>query len=188
MEDIQISNLIMKNIHKSPAIHINTKYWIDSSPEPVNEKTPQFRNIQVSNVTGTNCKRSVEIIGLEEFPVQNISLSQVKISAEQGLICENAERVQMQDIHINSPEVPYQFKDCKKLWLNGMDTDYEAEAPIQLHNVQQAAVNNSLPFHQQQKILISGKSSAGINPDIALRSKESLTYKNGASENSIEKL
>lgn len=41
--------------------------------EPVSERTPVFRNIHLSNITGSDIKQIGYIKGIEEMPVQGLS-------------------------------------------------------------------------------------------------------------------
>ncbi len=60
-------------------------------PEPVSERTPQFRNIRFSNITAYT-KAAVFINGLAEMPVEEVSLHDVYFEAETGISIRNAKR------------------------------------------------------------------------------------------------
>lgn len=188
VEDIRMTNLIMNNIQKSPAIHINTRYWIDSQPEPVNEKTPVFRNIHISDISGTNNKRAVEISGLEEMPVQNISVSRVNLKSEQGLVCEFAEDVQMSDITIDGcEESPYRIRECKNIALANLQSNSQANPKITFQIVKQAMVTRSFPFATGSVLELDGKENRQILLDEFLRKNQAaVSFINGASSSVLE--
>jgi len=50
VEEVRVDNIIMKNI-KEQAVVLDIKYT-KAVPEPVSERTPKFRNIHLSNITG----------------------------------------------------------------------------------------------------------------------------------------
>lgn len=63
----------------------------NDAPQPVGRLTPHFHDITIENVTATGSKTAGVIIGLPESPVKNVVLSNVKLSAEEGLTISNAE-------------------------------------------------------------------------------------------------
>ncbi|MGK7397331.1 MAG: glycoside hydrolase family 28 protein [Candidatus Cyclobacteriaceae bacterium M3_2C_046] len=192
VEDVQVSNLVMNNIHKSPAIHINTKYWIKSEPAPVNEKTPRFKNIHISNITGNKVKTAVEIIGLEEMPVQDISINHLRLlNAQNGLICSNATGLSLNDIDIRgTASLPYQIEDSDKLIINNLNSDYNKEAPLKLVNVKEAVVAQSFPFNQGVKVSLEGTQTRQIqlDPFLIKNEQNNIKYMNGASSDALVKI
>ncbi|MEI9955911.1 MAG: glycosyl hydrolase family 28 protein [Ferruginibacter sp.] len=79
VEDIRVDNIVMKNI-KEQAIVLDMQYS-KSTPEPLSERTPQFRNIRLSNITAYT-KQAMYINGIDEMPVQEVSLNDVVFEAE----------------------------------------------------------------------------------------------------------
>jgi polygalacturonase len=57
----------------------------DEAPQPVGRLTPHFHDITIENVTATGSKVAGVIAGLPESPVENVVLTNVKISAQTGL-------------------------------------------------------------------------------------------------------
>jgi len=102
VEDIQVNNIVMRNIQEE-AIVMDLKYS-KMPEEPLSERTPIFRNINISNVTVTDVLIPVRINGLEESPITNVSISNVNI--------KNAKR-------------PSSFKNCENIKLNGVYVDGE---------------------------------------------------------------
>lgn len=62
-------------------------------PRPVTDRTPICRHILIRNVTATNCPTAGTIRGLPEMPISDITLTNVHISAETGLIIYHAHGV-----------------------------------------------------------------------------------------------
>ncbi|HEY6913554.1 MAG TPA: glycoside hydrolase family 28 protein, partial [Paludibacter sp.] len=75
VEDIQINNIVMRNIQEE-AIILDMLYT-KMPVEPVTERTPIFRNINISNVTGSDVLIPIKIRGLEESPISNITLTNI---------------------------------------------------------------------------------------------------------------
>lgn len=63
----------------------------NEAPQPLGRLTPHFHDIVLENVTATGSKVAGVIVGLPESPVKNVTLKNVKLSAEEGLTIGNAE-------------------------------------------------------------------------------------------------
>jgi polygalacturonase len=88
VEDIQISNIVMKNI-KEEAIIMDMLYT-KMPVEPVSERTPIFRNINISNITGSGVMIPIKIRGLEESPISNITFTNINIDGKQKCVFQIA--------------------------------------------------------------------------------------------------
>ena len=55
------------------------------APE-VSEETPAFRNIVIENVKGANIKRAIYFNGLPEMKIQNVTLRNITMSADEGAL------------------------------------------------------------------------------------------------------
>jgi hypothetical protein len=78
-----------------------------NAPEPVNAKTPIFRNIRIRNLTAT-CERSAGIIiGLPESLISDVVLENVSIAAATtGLTIKNAKGIQLKNVQVTAQEGP----------------------------------------------------------------------------------
>ena len=103
VEDIQISNIVMKNI-KEEAIILDMLYSKMPS-ESMSERTPIFRNINISNMTGTNVLIPIKIRGLEESPITDITLSNIYITAKQKCVFQDYKRVKMNNVFVNGEKI-----------------------------------------------------------------------------------
>lgn len=78
-------------------------------PEPINETTPCFRNIHISNLTCSNARRALFFNGIPEMPIKNIMLENVYITSELG-----AEFIYSEDISLKNVKIlPRQGEDVK---------------------------------------------------------------------------
>ena len=71
VEELRVDNIVMKNIQRNAFI-FDLFYDKESKTEPVSERTPVFRNIHLSNITGSDIKQIGYIKGIEEMPVQDL--------------------------------------------------------------------------------------------------------------------
>lgn len=69
-------------------------------PAPVDETTPAFRDIHISNTTCTGAKRALFFNGIPEMPVRNITLENVGITAEQGARLVYSEDITLKNVSI----------------------------------------------------------------------------------------
>jgi len=119
VENIHIRRIFMKDI-PAAAITFNMFYsgqapivdpsqatgFDAESATPVSEKTPQFKNIFITDVTARGAAQAVELLGLPEMPLHNIELKNVSISAEKGLLGMNADGVKLVNVEILSQKGP----------------------------------------------------------------------------------
>ncbi len=118
VENVRFSDITMSNVN--PAITFTCYYLTNSAgdsvprfaPEhdlaqPVNETTPVFRNICVSNLNAT-CQNSAGlIIGLPESPISNVVLQNIKIrAATTGLLIRNARGIRFETVNIVNGQGP----------------------------------------------------------------------------------
>lgn len=103
VEDIQISNIVMKNIQEE-AIILDMLYT-KMPVEPVSDRTPIFRNINISNVTGSDVLIPIKIRGLEESPISNITFTNINIDGKQKSIFQNCKNIKMTDVFVNGEKL-----------------------------------------------------------------------------------
>ncbi len=107
VENIEMSNVVMHDI-KTDAISLNLYYWISGQPvsEPVSERTPIFRGISFRNITCDGARRAIEVRGLPEMPIQNVTFDNIRITAKQGIVVSDATGVRFNDVNITTTEAP----------------------------------------------------------------------------------
>jgi polygalacturonase len=137
VENLRFDNWV---IHDSPkeAIQISTGY-VDLPPEPYSERTPTIRNLAISNVTVNGARQVINIVGLEEQPVENIRLTDIRGYGQTGLICKLAEDVELNSVRIETEEgSPFLFTDSENLYLNNLSSQQSSKLPVvALHNVRE---------------------------------------------------
>ncbi len=142
VEDISVNNIIMKDIKKE-AIKLNM-FYAKSDEEPVSERTPAFRNIHFSNISG-NAYQAGFLLGLEELKIKDISFSNIRLDATKGFTIEDAEDIDFSNIVINTTEGSViSALDSKHIEINGLKTKTPiAQTPIiEFHDVENAFIHN----------------------------------------------
>jgi polygalacturonase len=117
VEKIYLSNIQMTNI-PTDAISFNMYYGgagpteeadnglTESKAAAVGDGTPQFRDIYIENVTCRGARRAVQLQGLPEMPISGIHLRNVSITAEQGLVCQDAQNISLSGVEIFNGKGP----------------------------------------------------------------------------------
>lgn len=102
VENIRVNNIVMRNI-KREAVILNLKYS-NMPEEPFSERTPIFRNIHVSDMTGVDVQTPVVIRGLEESPISNVSFTNINIQARSAAVLENYKNITFNKVFVNDEE------------------------------------------------------------------------------------
>jgi polygalacturonase len=115
VQDIQYSDLTMTNVGRAIDINLlyngNANVKSDVGPRQsddiTQEQIPEVHNIRISRVTITRTTHAGRILGLPEVLASDITLSDVKIEAVDGLWIQDAKNVVLKnvslDIHVGQP-------------------------------------------------------------------------------------
>ena len=144
VEDIRVDNIVMKNISRNAFI-FDLFYDKHSKPEPVSERTPVFRNIHLSNITGSGIKRVGYVKGIEEMPVDELSFSNVNMEAEEGFEAETATNLRFYNVDFAVKKGPsFRFRLCDGVLLNDVRSKkpLPGQSVIELEQVKNAVINN----------------------------------------------
>ena len=122
VENIEISNIAMSNI-AGEAITFDMFYATKSPrPEPVSERTPVFRQFLIRNVTCDGAGQAMEVRGLPEMPIADITFDRLRISAAEGASIVDAENIVLRDVRIQSQKgPPLQVQNVKNLSVDRLD-------------------------------------------------------------------
>ncbi|MFC5283533.1 glycoside hydrolase family 28 protein [Pedobacter alpinus] len=146
VEDIRVSNIIMKNI-KQEAIVLNMQY-AKTEVEPVSERTPIFRNIHFSNITGVDINVAGKIIGIGELPVDQITFNDIQLDAKEGFSILNAKNIEFHQVTINTTiGSSLKTENVNRLEINGFKTNSPLpnSSVISLKNTSDVFIHNSWP-------------------------------------------
>lgn len=101
VEEIRVDNIVMKNI-RDQAIVLDMQYH-KTQPEPVSERTPQFKNIHFSNITAQT-NQAVFLNGLEEMSIEDITFHDVQFDAQKGIVIKEARNIAFHNVRITTKE------------------------------------------------------------------------------------
>jgi polygalacturonase len=116
VEKIFVSNVRMIDIG-TDAINFNL-YYGGKSPQdetagnaetnlpPVNEATPQFRDIHIENVVCRGAQKAIVLQGLPEMPLQNITLKNVSITSQKGVFVTDADGIHFENVSVENKTGP----------------------------------------------------------------------------------
>ena len=107
VEGLSVSNIVMVDV-PTPFV-ITTFYNGSDKPEDVHavdEGTPRYRDMLFSNISARNAKSAGSITGLREMPIENLTFSNVHITAQSGFVCTNASGITFLDSVIDTEKGP----------------------------------------------------------------------------------
>ncbi len=113
VRDIWIRNIRMDNI-KEQAVVMNMGYSSAIGSERDVEKRypeediPEFCHIHMSDILCIGAKKAVDICGLAQRPIHDITLERSSIHAQQGVQCRYAQNIRLKDVTVTSQQNPSQ--------------------------------------------------------------------------------
>lgn len=155
VENVYMKRIFMKDI-PAAAITFNMFYsgqapivdpdqaagFDAESATPVNEETPQFKNIFISEVIARGAAQAVELQGLPEMPLRNIEFKNVSISAQKGMFAVNADQVKLVNVEILSQKGPVlAFHNSTNITIERAGYSSETETFLALSGNKTAKIN-----------------------------------------------
>ena len=121
IEDVRFSNLVMRNIREEALLL--TTFYTKTQPEPVSERTPIFRNIHFSGITG-EAKVACELTGLGEMPIENVTFDDIQLDTKTGFAVKDAKNIELHNVKINTESGPViTATTTDGLEIDGVKTD-----------------------------------------------------------------
>lgn len=164
VEEIRVDNVVMKDIKKE-AIVLNL-FYSRVPEEPVSERTPSFRNIHISNLTGTQVNSVGFITGLPEMPVKNVTISHINVEAQTGFLVKDARNLTFSDIQINTVSGDaMKIENAQEIYISNLKTlkplsDYSL---MVMKDVKDVMVQGCFPMSGSKAFLeVSGASTEGV--------------------------
>lgn len=148
VEEIRVDNIVMNDIQKNAFI-FDLFYDRESKPEVISERTPVFRNIHISNVTGSNIKKIGYITGIEEMPVEEISFNNINLKGKEGFTAQTAKNIQFHNVDLAVEKgASFSFTDCQDIILNNVRSKkpIENQAIIEVERTKNIFINNCFPL------------------------------------------
>jgi polygalacturonase len=107
VEGVTASNIVMQDVGE--AFYFTMFYGHVGSlneTEPVSEGTPRFRDFHMANITARGSRIAGQIMGLQEMPIADVTLSDVRIEADKGFSCQNARNIGFYNVQIETAAGP----------------------------------------------------------------------------------
>lgn len=175
VERIYIGNIRMTDI-PTEAISFNMYYggagpgndpaggFAEVAAMPVDEGTPQFRDIFMENIVCRGARRAVQLQGLPEMPLRGIHLRASSFTAEQGIVCQDAADIVLSGVEVLPRRGPVvELIGSRGIAIDQLAYPAGAESLIRL----QGARNNEISVRRtdtrgaKQPLALSG----GAEPD-----------------------
>lgn len=144
VEEIRVDNIVMNDIQRDAFI-FDLFYDKTSKEEPVTERTPVFRNIHLSNITGNNVNSIGYISGIEEMPVSNLSFTNINMRGKTGFRAATASGLVFDNVDFSVEKgSPFVFENCKDILLNNVRSSVlrPEEPVVEVKGVDHILVNN----------------------------------------------
>lgn len=147
VENIYISDVFMTDI-PSQAISFDLYYGGKSIAEtlaeggntvstkavPVNEETPQFKNIVIKNITIKGAQQAVFLQGLPEMNLENIEITNLKVTAQKGFSIIDANRIKISNakLDINDTTI-FEVYNVKNMLLKDVEFNSTSAKAININ-------------------------------------------------------
>lgn len=148
VEEIRVDNIVMKNIPRE-AFVFNLFYDKNQPEEPVSERTPIFRNIHISNVTGSAVKQACMVLGITEMPVENLTFNNINIEAEAGFDISTARNIELHNVEVSTKRgASFKAQNVENLVLENVKARTPlAQTPVvDLKDVKNVFLYNNSPM------------------------------------------
>ncbi len=128
VENIRIDNIVMRRVEC--AIEISNAQVTPSAEHalysdhskfeegPDRETTPVYRNIHISNITGTQINVACEMHGMATNPVRDISISGVRMESNLGFNLDHVRDLQLDDVQLTCRNTPVLIKDAEDIEIS----------------------------------------------------------------------
>lgn len=137
VENIYINNINMIDIPNDAIIADLYYAGIGGGNEPVpsvNEGTPAFKNIHISDVSCRGAGRAVYLNGLPEMPLENITIKNMVVTnAKQGIVLNKVAKVNIENVEIETPDhFPIKVENATGVTIDGKEYGTIAEKLVSL--------------------------------------------------------
>lgn len=164
VENIFISDIQMANIIDD-AILFDLYYFVKNkniAVPPVDETTPQFRNIQIRNIVCKGAARAILLQGLPEMNLENISFENVVIEASTGMYCKDAKNISFKGFTVSTPAKPaIHIEDAKNISFSGVAFARQVEKPIRVEGALTSEITISGTGLNEQMVAVSPSVKTG---------------------------
>lgn len=111
VENLTIRNIFMSNIVEEAMIFtmgyvlVNIEDNKEGKDNKFNmEDVPEFKNISIDNVVCDGAKIALKVLGLEQLPIHDITISNSKISADKSMDLKLCKNINLKNVEIITPD------------------------------------------------------------------------------------
>ena len=134
IENIYIENVKMKNIERQ-AINFNSYYDRNAVGE-----SPQFRNISIKNVSVDGADTAIEMIGLPEKWIENVSIENAVFeNVGNGASANHVRELNVENITIKSKGLPMSLQNVSKVTIKSVTLSGQ-EPPVRISGSESSAI------------------------------------------------
>ena len=102
--------------------------------EPVSEKTPQFKDISISNIILKGALQAVLLQGLPEMNLENVKLNDMVLEAENGFSVFDANGVTINNVKLKTEtEKAVEIYNSKNIEVNGLKYQFASPSAITIN-------------------------------------------------------
>lgn len=172
IENIWFRDIVVVGLRQRPA------FWLDAlyathSVQPATSELTKFRKIHVENLSSWGGEQSVEISGYPELPVEYITLENLFMTANHGLVLQHAVGVAFNRVNI----IPHSEKGA------------DLEPVMRIINSRDVTITGSRPFAATATFLrVEGSESTNIrleNNDLS-RATRGVVLGPGVASNAVK--
>jgi polygalacturonase len=155
VENVWAENLTARNM-KYDVVIMTMDYGADRN-RVAGERPPVFRNIHVRDVNGDGAPVAIQLQGLAESPITNVSFCNVSIRAAQGVIASDVRGISFRNVHL-TPQAgaAFHLTDAAQVLFDECRTSAGTEVFLQL------AGQASRETHLQNSKLSGADTGKGI--------------------------
>jgi len=86
---------------------------------PHTQTPPTIRNVHVRDITATGAQKAIDIIGLPERPIEDVTFDNIEVTSEHGVRCADAQNIRFDGMHLAAREAPpFSLENVKNVALN----------------------------------------------------------------------
>lgn len=108
---------------------------------PVTEETPQFKNISMKNITCRGAQQAIYLQGLPELNLENISMENIDMTAENGIACIDAKGIRIKNMRLVAENKPLLFfLNSSDVFISGLQVPEETPGLVEVRGDSNAEI------------------------------------------------